>query len=226
MLRAWDQSRWWCVAVMAAIAPLMSTANEQQEEPWLHDFAGLSCTGCHWCPSRPDDHLTPRWSEQAPAGRFDSHVQISEKGIAVFQISQSCLACHDGGIGRQPPYANDPLQSPRVKRAVNPPTVNHHPYAIEYDPEQKPWLAKVDEVEAAGLKLFPVRKKPGSHTIECPSCHEVHQSGAGPLLRLTARNNVLCFACHRQIPGPDFEQRSVSQLSGAQRNGCAGCHAQ
>lgn len=214
-----------------AAAPALCADDTQPGQKWLHDFSGpgqVSCKLCHYCRTGPSATPAPRWGGAAESKRFAINARADDGGALKLQASQACLACHDGAMGVDPPRANDPLEpllSSWAQTAPRPERPNHHAYGVAYDPARKPYLAGREYVEGAGLPLYPRVGEADVYTIECPTCHEVHQPGAGPLLRITARDNVLCFACHRQRPASSAGLLAASNNGAGQDNSCRGCHS-
>ncbi|MBI1749329.1 MAG: hypothetical protein HY234_06405 [Acidobacteria bacterium] len=100
-----------------------------------------------------------------------------------------CMSCHDG-------VTTPSVIGPTKDEAVGNPTnsfglQNDHPVNMNYDPTQDSGLAAIASVTAAGLKLYGA-----SNTVQCASCHNVHNDSISPFLRKSNAGSALCVACH------------------------------
>ncbi|MFQ5663305.1 MAG: cytochrome c3 family protein [Terriglobia bacterium] len=100
-----------------------------------------------------------------------------------------CLSCHDG-------VTSPTLIGPTVTDAVGNPTnsfglSNDHPVNMAHDPTQDTGLNPVATVTAAGLALYGT-----TNTVQCGSCHNVHDNTNLPFLRISNANSALCTTCH------------------------------
>lgn len=100
-----------------------------------------------------------------------------------------CMSCHDGVTTPSLIAATDP-------HAIGNPTnsyglQNDHPVNMNYDPLLDNGLDTAANVKTAGLKLFGV-----SDTVQCASCHNVHNNTNAPFLRVSNAGSGLCLTCH------------------------------
>ncbi|MEI7817219.1 MAG: cytochrome c3 family protein [Desulfuromonadales bacterium] len=75
---------------------------------------------------------------------------------------------------------------------------NDHPVGIGYDlaiPQSSGGLQPVATVTGAGLRLFKSTAG-GNNTMECASCHSVHDNTYPPFLVKSNNNSALCIVCH------------------------------
>lgn len=105
-----------------------------------------------------------------------------------------CLSCHDG------------LTTPTVISATsgaaiaNPTNAdglrNDHPVNLVYDPAADPGLEPVATITASAVRLF---SDGSNNTVQCASCHDVHNNANLPFLRVANANTKagLCTVCHK-----------------------------
>lgn len=118
-----------------------------------------------------------------------------------------CLSCHDGSVGQ-------PVNGPNVNGgsldnnslALSANSVigldlsNDHPIGMDLklDPEvQDIYLRPIVTIEAnfGGVDPF-FGSNPDDNTMWCSSCHDVHNNGFKPFLRINNSGSALCKACH------------------------------
>jgi predicted CXXCH cytochrome family protein len=100
-----------------------------------------------------------------------------------------CMSCHDG------------VSTPAVISATNTAAIgnptnsfglqNDHPVNMSHDPTKDSGLAAVTAVTAAGLPLFGA-----TNTVQCGTCHNVHDPTNDPFLRKANTGSALCTTCH------------------------------
>lgn len=77
---------------------------------------------------------------------------------------------------------------------------NSHPVGIDYDGAQTIATASGLNASASGkvgvLRLF--KSSVAANTLECASCHSVHDSANGKFLANTNDNSALCVICHKK----------------------------
>ncbi len=104
-----------------------------------------------------------------------------------------CLSCHDG------------LTTPSVITATagaaiaNPTNSdglrNDHPVNLAYNASADPGLEPLATVQASALRLY---TDGANQTVQCASCHNVHNNANNPFLRAANTNTKagLCTVCH------------------------------
>lgn len=100
-----------------------------------------------------------------------------------------CMSCHDG-------VSTTTVIAATNTAAVGNPTnsfglQNDHPVNMAHDPTKDTSLAAVTAVTSAGLKLFGT-----SNTVQCGTCHDVHNNTNAPFLRKANTGSALCTTCH------------------------------
>jgi predicted CXXCH cytochrome family protein len=178
------------------------------------DADGQFCVFCHTPHSQGT--LTPLWNKGAPAGPFTMYssatiggtIQATPQGV-----SAACLSCHDGVLSLDTMY-NAPTTvsgtynnsatpvdqawtfAPANSDALNTAVVvgtdlsNDHPISITYGADAA--MEPIGNIPGAGLPLYGA----GSDQVECGTCHNPHQPGLVPFLRIDNTNSALCTTCH------------------------------
>jgi len=101
-----------------------------------------------------------------------------------------CLSCHDGVTS---PTLIGPTDVHAVGNVANSAGLtNDHPINMAHDDVADTGLKTVAQVTAAGLTLYGA-----SNTVQCASCHNVHDDTNTPFLRVANTNSALCTSCHK-----------------------------
>ena len=123
-------------------------------------------------------------------------------------ISQACLSCHDGDVGDEV-LANAPgsgnantaatfaggstfASIANLNDGVG--LRNDHPIGIVIDAAlvaDDPGIKTAASILSNGLTLY----GSGLDTVECASCHKVHDNAIAPFLRMTNANSQMCLTC-------------------------------
>lgn len=146
----------------------------------------------------------------------------NNSGISEQSVSSLCINCHDGSplggasLRIQPVDGLSTVMGPNGEVGIaperkthkGPDLRNHHPVnfnvtvggaanglgeIIETYPGY--FAIKTSRVQQS-MPLFTSPR--GDRTLECASCHTVHNNDSKPFLRTTMAGNVLCLACHVQ----------------------------
>ena len=129
------------------------------------------------------------WSPSGVMGDLDSwtnpldlnlHGKLSTTGDFAVDCA---VACHGGDL-----WSGVSFEAAALSTDLS----DDHPISMPYPtPAQDPDFETAADVVTAGLKLFG-----GSNTVECSSCHNVHDPGYTPFLRKDNAGSALCYACH------------------------------
>ncbi|MFQ5776733.1 MAG: cytochrome c3 family protein [Terriglobia bacterium] len=199
------------MVVIALAAATIALAQNQKSTVigTVHDVAGNGCLSCH-APHNGSvatggtDQQTGQillWDRGFTAqtfGTYDSPsldntpAEVGGTPISATEprlFSFLCLSCHDG-------VTSPTLIGPTVPEAVGNPTnsfglTNDHPINMSFDPAQDAGLNPVATVTAAGLPLYGA-----TSSVQCASCHNVHDSTNAPFLRISNASSGLCTTCH------------------------------
>lgn len=176
-------------------------------------------------PQAPDlyDYL-PLWNHTLPAANptFEMYdngpgapqngpkaSQAILNGMEVGSVSLLCLSCHDGSIAVNS-YGNTSQPASSQSNGstfISPAYVigqdqylgNHHPIGFNYDD------AQAGDIEIRGADVAMLTPTTfvrdhlfGAGTLECASCHSVHNKGndGEMLLWRSDQNSELCLTCH------------------------------
>ncbi|NOY82039.1 MAG: cytochrome c3 family protein [Kiritimatiellaeota bacterium] len=170
-----------------------------------HDLSGLSgggtdqiCIYCHTPHNAKTDQLVPLWNHTSTTTTFtlySSDTLDSTPGQPT-GASKACLSCHDGTVAIDS-YANHTGSTNMSGDALlGTDLANDHPIAITYDSA----LASADgelvtptsaSTVDGTLPLF-------SASLECASCHDVHDNTNDPFLRKSNSGSALCLTCHQK----------------------------
>ena len=119
-------------------------------------------------------------------------------------VSFLCMSCHDGTVAPSSLYNNPNSGAPTAIPTITGNSnlgidlTDDHPINFDYDAA----LAgtdgglitpnSVNQVDALGLiPLFG-----GTGSVQCASCHDVHDPTNTPFLRVPNTNSGLCISCH------------------------------
>jgi predicted CXXCH cytochrome family protein len=177
----------------------------------IHQLRGDSCSSCHAALSAASsaavagEHL-PRgvpWDRDLFARTFHTYdaqaggSKEQEKLTAShaskdLQISSIlCVSCHDGVSTRTlvGAPAVDPARPPLPAAAG---LLKEHPVNVAMPPEPAIDTGYALAANAAReVKLFGPNK-----TVQCGTCHDVHNSKSAMLLRKSEKSSALCVSCH------------------------------
>lgn len=175
------------------------------------------CVYCHTPhgANTSDYPNAPLWNKENVTGAsnyqpYSSTATGSIQGTistTVTGVTKACLSCHDGSLAVYS-MVNVPNSGGYVNSMTGPSgnlTVegkmtgspllgwdfrNDHPVGITYRPDLDSGLA---DVPGSGLPLYGTGT---SATVECGSCHDVHNDTYEPFLRISNAVSALCIACH------------------------------
>ncbi len=180
------------------------------------------CVFCHTPHNAKQD--IPLWNRSNPTGTFTLYSSSSmnntpvKSGFTADSISLFCMSCHDGATGLGSAVHNDPNGTPITMDASG--TVISGDANLSTDlSDDHPvnFLVTADKIAAdgnlgalntatnpptmnttltKGLPLF--RSGRGDTTLECGSCHSVHDNTDAPFLRTTMKGSLLCLGCHKK----------------------------
>jgi len=182
-----------------------ATGGAGPQAPAEYDYLPL------WNHTLPDPYVPYTMYENGPGApqTGPKASQAIESGMTPGSTSLLCLSCHDGSIAVNS-YGNN-AQLPRSISAgsalISPQYVigqdqylgNHHPIGFNYDAVQS-----VDtEIRDANTAMLTPATFVSDHlygggTMECGTCHSVHNKGNSgeTLLWRSDQNSELCLTCH------------------------------
>ena len=175
-----------------------------------HDVGGNGCKSCH----APHNGAKATGGTDAGSGRillwdrnfstttfgtYDSPTMASKateiggstplSNTEARMSSMLCMSCHDGVtttsvIG---PTSDAAISNPANSFGLQ----NDHPVNMSHDPTKDTGLAAIASVTTAGLTLYGA-----TNTVQCASCHNVHNNSISPFLRKSNTNSTMCTTCH------------------------------
>jgi predicted CXXCH cytochrome family protein len=184
------------------------------------------CVFCH-TPHQPEDFggsqitTDPLWNHELSAtasyGVYDSSTfdagpgnlnTISDIGSGE-EVSNLCMSCHDGTVGVGALYNDPNIAGGLEETPTNAATLigsigsgnadmgtdlsNDHPINFTYDAA----LVAADG-DLNDPSVSPISDWLFAGTLQCASCHDVHDDTNLPFLRVTNANSALCTTCHNK----------------------------
>jgi predicted CXXCH cytochrome family protein len=179
-----------------------------------HDFSasawsgGEICVACHTPHNALAISNAPLWNHLVTTQTFTPYSSTGTLNATVGQpsgVSKLCLSCHDGttkidAIGGAVGSATIGAVAGNFGLDLS----NDHPISFVYN------SALVTADGGTGLKAVTALSGlggsiendmlfgavSGSKTVECSSCHDVHNAGFASLLRKSNAGSALCLTCH------------------------------
>jgi predicted CXXCH cytochrome family protein len=164
------------------------------------------CVFCHVPHNAVTTSTAPLWNHTdtstASFGVYTS-ATISGATSQPAGVSRACLSCHDGTVA-----VNSLVQAPSDGNAgtlrtltgtalVGTDLSNDHPVSITYRNDLDSGLrAPTGTTVVNGAVTAQLYGTASPYTVECASCHLVHDPTNTPFLRVANTNSQLCTACH------------------------------
>ena len=183
------------------------------------------CIFCH-TPHNGTGNL-PLWNRNAGAVGAGTYTLYSgvgmsnvsyKSGFTADSISLFCMSCHDGSALGGTMIKNVPISEPaglgnsaaigatskanltaggtdlRTTHPVNFPVTQNTQNDLQ--PIAAPYMGKAGGVQ---YPLFKSSRSGGvANSLECSSCHSVHDNANAPFLRDTQTGSTLCLGCHNK----------------------------
>ncbi|MFA5353254.1 MAG: cytochrome c3 family protein [Thermodesulfovibrionales bacterium] len=189
-----------------------------------HDFAGgpmastyntnatptkQVCVFCH-VPHNGGTAGAPLWnhtSSTATYTLYDNTYSATIDGTVAAggpgAVSKACLSCHDGSVAIAS-VVNQPRDggisgTAKINAQFNLGTDlrNDHPVGITYEPAKDVMLnANTNATVVGAAATLPLYGGTAPYTVECASCHNVHDPVNVPFLRASNAASALCVTCH------------------------------
>ncbi|MBZ5567692.1 MAG: hypothetical protein LAN64_07555 [Acidobacteriia bacterium] len=184
---------------------LVAWSQDAGESGRKHNLNGQSCSTCHVASTASPSpaaqagncDTTLLWdcallsrtfqSYDAPAaGSKAAGAALPGDDTQVRMSSMLCASCHDGVSTTDMNRGSKADFLSSVPRGLQ----NEHPVDVPHDPTKDPKLAALPVV-LRQVKLFG-----RTNTVQCTTCHEVHDNNDADLLRSPNKNSSLCVVCH------------------------------
>ena len=184
------------------MAQISISAHNFSGDGWTPD--GRICVACH-TPHNSDTTVAdaPLWNhELAVPGAFTPY-GTTMAGTAVGapnSVSLLCLSCHDGvtfvdAFGGAAGTENIQTAYPGTTTNLTTDLQDDHPVSVVYTVAND--LNPTATATGVGTDTIADWLFTGNTTVECSSCHDVHnQYGNASLLKLDNTNSALCLLCH------------------------------
>jgi predicted CXXCH cytochrome family protein len=191
--------------VGSAFAEITASAHDFRTDTWYSDNTEI-CKACH-APHANQGHVDgdPLWNRTKTLETFDMYVGLEITGTqdaSPSGVSKLCLTCHDGTIALDSygggSGTGGTMASLYPAANVGTDLSDDHPISLTYVGTAG---GLVDEGTASGLAgggtiaqdlLFGL-----TNTVECGSCHDVHNAYTQANLLVKANTNSdLCQTCH------------------------------
>lgn len=181
-----------------------------------HDFdtAGFSTEICNVCHTPHNGNATdaPLWNHGVTTSSFtlyDSSVSSTLDAVTAqpVGITKMCLSCHDGSIAIDTFGGATGTNFVTGTALLGTDLSNDHPVAFIYNDAlastdgelHPPSTTAANVIGGAGtIEVDMLFGTAGSKTLECASCHDVHNTNtaASYLLRKDNAGSALCLTCH------------------------------
>ena len=192
-----------------AFAGISGSAHDFDSVAW--NDTGEMCVTCHTPHNGATAADGPLWNRTASTASYtvyaDPNGTINGTISAPSGASKLCLSCHDGTVALESFGGNGAVTTTLIG-AVNP-LVNvgsnlsdDHPISVTYtDPALAATTTSVTIGSAGTAELTGTIAEllVPSGSVECSSCHDVHNTytvATTPLLKMTNAGSALCQTCH------------------------------
>jgi predicted CXXCH cytochrome family protein len=162
------------------------------------------CVFCHVPHNGNTTTGGPLWNHTDTGSTFGVYTSATLNGTTSQPagISRACLSCHDGTVA-----VNSLLTAPKDGSAgtlisisgaalLGTDLSNDHPVSITYRDDQDSGLRAKTSSQVVGPSWTAQLFGSTPYTVECASCHAVHDPTVTPFLRVANTNSQMCTTCH------------------------------
>lgn len=197
------------LALVPAIGPAGTIVGSKHDLSGMESTTNQICIFCH-TPHNASNTLAPLWNHATTTATFTMYssgtLNATMPGTPG-DNSKACLSCHDGTVAIDSYGTNVGSitigtgytgANPLANLGFN--LSNDHPVSFVYDASLATADGQLDPPEADGKKvgrgatLLPLYGT--THTMECATCHNVHDPDNGDFLRMANAASALCLNCH------------------------------
>jgi len=179
-----------------------------------HDFSGQGwgtteiCAPCH-TPHNADVSVTdaPLWNHDVTTATFTVY-SSSTLDATVGQPdknSKLCLSCHDGTVALDSFGGNTGTQFIDAQHLIGTDLSNDHPVSFIYNAALATTDGGLFDPSIVNTSLGGTIETDllfgttGNATLECASCHDVHNGFGNPsLLKIDNNASAFCLTCHNK----------------------------
>lgn len=163
------------------------------------------CVFCHVPHNAATSWGGPLWNHANTASTFGLYQSATLNGTTSQPsgVSRACLSCHDGTVAVNS-LINAPadgsvgtLISMTGTALLGTDLTNDHPVSITYRQDLDSGLRANTGATVPGPAFTAqLYGTVSPYTVECASCHAVHDPTNVPFLRIANNNSQLCTTCH------------------------------
>ncbi len=188
---------------MASAQTIVGTDHDLSLEP---NTGGQICIVCH-TPHNADTTVSgaPLWNHEVTGATFTVYASPTFDGGPSGQpagASRLCLSCHDGTVALDAFGGNAGTGGNTItgNALIGTDLSDDHPISFVYDTA----LATTDGGLAdpatanSGLGSTIDADMLFAGSLECASCHDVHDDQIAPFLRLANSASAMCLTCHNK----------------------------
>ena len=190
-----------------ASAQLQGSAHDFSTDGW--NGTGEMCIVCH----TPHNAITagvssnaPLWNHATTTATFSTYVGFDLESTPGQPSSSSllCLSCHDGTVALDSFGGNTGSNFIGGGANFGTDLTNDHPIGVSYtdteiasDGELQPLTNTYTVPVVGGVDTVLNGLLNNGTTVECASCHDVHNKNTdASLLKVNNANSALCTTCH------------------------------
>lgn len=210
------------LSIGGAAYALSVVGSKHDMRTWIADETTTQvCVFCHT--PHGGSGVAPLWNHTLSNATYNLYQSTTLQG-QIYQpigVSRACLSCHDGtvalnsvyvlprdgGLGTAGYAGRSLFMNPNDDGDISTGgsyigtdlSKKNHPVSITYRPDLDTTLRQNQggEVINGSVKL-PLYGDSTPYTVECGSCHNVHDPANLPFLRVPNTSNQLCSTCHLQ----------------------------
>ena len=215
-------------AASTAMASTISATKHNLSSSGTTLYKGTGSQICVYCHTPHNAYTAaPLWNRNAGQVAASAYTLYSgvgmsnvsyKSGFTADSISLFCMSCHDGSPLGGTMIKNVPISEPAgLGNSTNIPTNvkanlvaggtdlrTTHPVNFpvtqntqnDLQPITAPFMGKAGGVQ---YPLFKSTRSGGvANSLECSSCHSVHDNANAPFLRDTQTGSTLCLGCHNK----------------------------
>ena len=187
------------LGLFAAGAALGGSMAGTAHDAGIYGASDQVCTACHLLPG--SETSEPLWSEPSAEMRFAvyapaAHGASGQPGA----VSKLCLSCHDGALGVSDYVGSSNSGGGRMAG---------HPVGVDYNAALAGAEGRLADPMRTAVTIGVANRRYGNIAadmlidgrVECPSCHDVHNTYTAPgrgLMKVSMSGSSLCFKCHNK----------------------------
>lgn len=159
------------------------------------------CIFCHTPHNASTTLPVVLWNHAATTATYQLYQSATLQGTVSQPsgVSKACLSCHDGTVAvnalQGGTLGTAQFVSGGARLGTN--LQSHHPVSVTYRNDLDPGLrTPTGSNIASGSVSLPLFGTATPFSVECGSCHNVHDPANAPFLRVANTNSQMCTTCH------------------------------